>query len=184
MEQIEAIVKGIMGLIILIVAGIVLCSCTTSSDDSHTYSAPTSFTVSNDAVVKVARDAIAGDSHASKMAGSPVVRCLAETECGISYTVQETAGGLGGSTAVDQQLIEPTRQIWKTLFTDLNFQAGKITVSGPVTAIGGKSETVKYYELTCDRNAASQIDWDKVDGNGLRTLCIYSPKIKGMPGMA
>jgi len=30
------------------------------------------------------------------------------------------------------------------------------------------------FTLTCDRNAASQIDWDNVDGNGIKTLCNYS----------
>jgi hypothetical protein len=72
--------------------------------------------------------------------------------------------------------------VWKALFADPAFQSGTITVSGPVTSVGGKSSTDIYYSLTCDRKAAAQIDWDKVDGNGLRTLCAYSPKIKGMPG--
>jgi hypothetical protein len=76
----------------------------------------------------------------------------------------------------------PTRQIWKTLFTDPQFESGVINLKGPVTTIGGKSETSTYYTLSCDRSAASQIDWDKVDGDGLRTLCNYVARIKGFPG--
>ncbi|MFZ0715748.1 hypothetical protein [Mycobacterium sp.] len=71
MQRIETIVKGIMTLTVLIVAGMVLYSCVTSSGDSHPYSAPTSLTVSDDAVAKVVQDAIAGDSVAAKLNGSP-----------------------------------------------------------------------------------------------------------------
>jgi len=182
MERIQAVLKGIMGLRVLVIIGIVLYACVSSSCESHTYWAPSSFTVSNDAVAKVTQDAIAGVQLATQMDGSPQVNCTGETACTIAYKVQETAGGLWGDRALDQQLIEPTRQIWKALFTDSHFQSGTITVSGPVTTVGGKSETSTYYTLTCDRSAASQIDWDKVEGKGMRMLCNYVAQTQGLPG--
>ena len=82
----------------------------------------------------------------------------------------------------DLQLVEPTRQIWKALFTDPQFQSGTIRVRGPVTTIGGKAETGVYYLLTCDRDTASHIDWNNVDGKGIRTLCDYQAQTQGLPG--
>jgi len=79
-------------------------------------------------------------------------------------------------------LVEPTRQIWKALFTDPQFQSGTIRVRGPVTTIGGKAETGVYYLLTCDRDAASHIDWNNVDGKGIRTFCDYQAQTQGLPG--
>jgi hypothetical protein len=148
------------------------------------YSAPASFTVSNDAVAKVVRDVIAGTIGATPLDGSPTVNCTGETNCTIAYTLQEPAGALVGGEvdAADFQVTLPTRQMWKTLFTDPQFQSGAITVSGPVKSIGGKFETNTYYSLACDRSAASQIDWNNVDGDGLRTLCNYVAQTKGLPG--
>jgi hypothetical protein len=182
LERIKAVLKGIMGLGVLVIAGVLLYACVSCSGDSHTYSAPTSFTVSNDAVAKLIQDTVAGAQFATNIDGSPEVNCTGETACTIAYKVQKTAGGLWGDTALDHQLIEPTRQIWKALFTDSHFQSGTITVSGPVTTVGGKSETSTYYTLACDRSAASQIDWDKVEGKGMRMLCNYVAQTQGLPG--
>jgi hypothetical protein len=57
-----------------------------------------------------------------------------------------------------------------------------VVVSGSVAAVGGTSSIEVYFTLTRDRSAAAQIDWDKVNGNGLRTLCTYSLELKGLPG--
>jgi hypothetical protein len=163
-------VSAIIGIIAWVVIG-------TWWSASHAYKAPASFTVSNDAVAQVVHDAIAGDLHAKPMSGSPTVNCTRETTCDIAYTVQ------GSPSDPDSQLIEPTRQMWKGLFTDPQFQSGTITVSGPVTTIGGKTETSTYYTLTCDRDAASQINWDNVDGKGIRTLCAYQARTLGLLGL-
>jgi hypothetical protein len=183
-RQIQAILKAVMGLGMLVAVGILLYACVSSSGGSHPYAAPTSFTVSNDAVAQVVHDAIAGDSTATKMDGSPVVNCTGETTCTIAYRVQEPAGALWGSKddAADMQLVMPTRQMWKALFADPQFQSGTVSVSGPVTTIGGKSKTDVFYTLSCDRDAASQIDWNNVDGKGLRTLCNYQAQVQGLPG--
>lgn len=141
------------------------------------YSAPQSFSVSEDAVAKVVHDALAGDSLAAQLKGSPVVSCDGETTCTIAYTVRKSAG-----LDSDTDLLYPTRQVWKALFTDPQFQRGTMNISGPVTTDGGKSETALLLNLTCDRNAASQIDWDKVDGDGFRTLCGFQAHSAGLPG--
>src|SRR6516165_4954570 len=132
-------------------AGVAACHALLKSveESSRPYSAPASFTVSNDAVAQVVRDAIAGYSGATPMDGSPVVNCTAETTCTISYTLKESAGSLWGSSddAADRQVLLPTRQIWKAMFTDAQFQSGTINVSGPVTTIGGKSKTDLLFTL-------------------------------------
>jgi|SRR5271166_4304211 len=167
-------------------AGVAACHAflKSSAESSRPYSAPASFTVSNEAVAQVVHDAIAGSSGATPMDGSPVVNCTGETNCTISYTLKVSAGALWGSSddAADRQLLLPTRQMWKAMFTDAQFQSGTISVSGPVTTIGGKSKTDLLFTLSCDRDAASQIDWNNVEGKGLRALCDYHAYVKGLPG--
>ena len=67
-------------------------------------------------------------------------------------------GTFDNTGALDMQLIEPSRQMWKALLNDPQVQSGTITVKGPVTTVGGKNETGSYYTLTGDRDAASQIN--------------------------
>ena len=177
MEQIRAILKGRMALAMLVTVGILLYACVSTSGDSHTYA------VSNDAVAQVVHDAIAGDHDATPLNGSPVADCTGERNCTIAYTVQQPMAGLWYNERVaDLQLVEPTRQIWKALFADPQFQSGTIRVRGPVTTIGGKAESGTYYLLTCDRDAASHIDWNSVDGKGIRILCDYQAQTQGLPG--
>ena len=179
MEHIRAIPKRIMAAM-LVTVGILLYACVSPSGGSHTYA------VSNDAVSRVVHDAIAGDHSATPLNGSPVVDCTGERNCTIAYTVQRPLGGPWDKEdkegVADLQLVEPTRQIWKALFTDPQFQSGTIRVRGPITTIGGKAETGAYYLLTCDRDAASHIDWNNVDGKGIRTLCDYQAQTRGLPG--
>ena len=177
MEQIRAILKGRIALAMLATVGILLYDCVSTSADSHTYA------VSNAAVAQVVHDAIAGEHAATPLNGSPVVDCTGERNCTIAYTVQQPMGGLWDKEGVaDLQLVEPTRQIWKALFTDPHFQSGTIRVRGPVTTIGGKADSGTYYLLTCDRDAASHIDWNNVDGKGIRILCDYQAQAQGLPG--
>ena len=177
MEQIRAIINGRMALAMLVTVGILLYACVSTSGDSHTYA------VRNDAVAQVVHDAIAGDHDATPLNGSPVADCTRARNCTIAYTVQQPMGGLWDNERVaDLQLVEPTRQIWKALFTDPHFQSGTIRVRGPVTTIGGKADSGTYYLLTCDRDAASHIDWNNVDGKGIRILCDYQAQAQGLPG--
>jgi hypothetical protein len=163
--------------------GIAVTALTVAVGCSSTppYSAPQSFTVSNDAIVRVVHDVMDGESI--ELDGSPMVNCSGRTTCTISYTIKLEKGWLASALVdPDRQVIEPTRQIWKALFTDPQFQSGTITLSGPVKTTGGKTETGTYYTLKCDRGAASKIDWDNVDGKGVRTLCDYDAQAPGLPG--
>jgi hypothetical protein len=147
---------------------------------SSGYTAPTVFTVTNDAVAKMVEQVIAADTEARQLDGPVSAHCDKTKTCHIAYTIGEPLGGTSGLD--DVEMIEPTRQIWKTLFADPEFQSGTIVVSGSVASVGGTSSIEVFFTLTCDRVAAAQIDWDKVNGNGLRTLCTYSPELKGLPG--
>jgi hypothetical protein len=151
-----------------------LSGCTPS------YTAPTAFAVTNDSVTKVVEQAIAADKEATQLDGPASAHCNTAKTCQIAYTIEEP---LGETSGMDGIMIQPTRQIWKTLFADPQFTSGTITVSGPVVSVGGTSSTGVYFTLTCDRHAEAQINWDRVDGNGLRTFCVYSPELKDLPGI-
>jgi hypothetical protein len=169
----ESVVKKVFTFLSVVAAAFsVAAGCSTTPP----YHAPQSLTVSDGAVAKVVRDALAGDSKAAQLSGSPTVSCNGETTCTIAYTVQKSAG-----VDSDTDLLYPTRQIWKALFGDPQFERGAMNISGPVTSVGGKSETAPLLSVTCDRNASSQIDWDKVDGNGFRALCYYQAHSAGLP---
>ncbi len=150
---------------------------------SPRYSAPAEFTVSTDAVAQLVRDAVAADRWAAQLEGSPNVNCTGRTSCTIGYTVQEAIGAIFHKEhAADEQLVVPTAQMWKAMFTDAQFQNGTITIQGPVSTAAGKTELATYFSLACDRAVASKINWDTVDGHDIRTQCDYKPQTKGLPG--
>jgi DNA-binding beta-propeller fold protein YncE len=152
-------------------AVIVASGCSTTPD----YSAPASFTVSNDAVAHVVQQALTRTTYATHEDGTPTVDCSHQTRCTIAYTVQEPVGFLN-----EVELILPTRQIWKAMFTDPQFQNGTITVSGPVKTTRGKEtkETSVLFTLSCDRGAASKIDWNNAAASDLTTLCNYTRQVE------
>jgi hypothetical protein len=141
------------------------------------YVAPATFTVSNQSVTVAIEEVLALNSMV-RIDGKPNVDCAGEIRCKIAYTIQQSAGG--SSNFEDNELIRPTRQIWKTLFADPKFQSGTITVSGPQTSNG--TATQPYYRLSCDRQRTAHTDWSDIDGWGLRQRCEYSPLVGGMPG--
>jgi hypothetical protein len=97
------------------------------------YSAPESFTVGNSEVAQVVQEAVGGNRFATQIEGSPIVTCTGRTTCTISYTVQEPSGTVfHKESAADDQLFQPTAQMWKALFADPKFQSGTVTVRGPV----------------------------------------------------
>lgn len=157
----------------LVVGHVVGCS------HPYLYTAPATFIVSNDSVTKAIEDVMTYNSMVL-MEGKPTVDCSGETHCAIAYTVQQSLGG--STTWEDNELIRPTRQIWKTLFADPRFQSGTITVSGPAISDGLKSPKQPYYSLTCDRQHTAQVDWRDIDGWGIRHTCDYAPLANGMPG--
>jgi hypothetical protein len=168
---------GKVSLSLAVLAMLVGCSSTPR------YSAPQSFTVGNAAVVQLIQEAIGADRFAAPMEGAAIVNCNGRKTCTISYTVRETSDTIfHKEVAADDQLFLPTAQIWKGLFTDPQFQSGTITVKGPVSAVQGNSGTATYFTLTCDRAAASKINWESVDGHELRHQCAYKPEAQGLPG--
>lgn len=174
-HAIQGLVVGVVAL-----AGVVVIAThhdSTPSSSPPKFTPPAVFAATNDSLIQTVQAAITSDSTATKLDGVPGATCTDEIRCNITYTVQEPV-----DSDYDLELVLPTRQIWKTLFTDPRFQGGTITVDGPTTSIGGKKSTSDLYSLTCDRRAAQQIDWDNVDGDGLRQLCGYWPQVKGMPG--
>lgn len=143
-----------------------------------TYSAPATFTVSNASVTKAIEDVMTYNAMV-KLTGTPTVTCAGEAHCNIAYATQQSLGG--SSNWEDNELIRPTRQIWKTLFADPQFLSGTITVSGPATT-GETGPGQPYYSLTCDRKRTAEVDWKDIDGWGLRHTCDYSALVNGMPG--
>jgi hypothetical protein len=170
---------GAVGKVSLSLAGI---ACVIGCSSPPQYSAPESFTVGNAAVGQLVGEAIGHDRFAAPVEGSPIVNCNGRQTCIISYTVRETTGTIfHKEVAADDQLFLPTAQMWKGLFTDPQFQSGTITVRGPVSPGQDDSETGIYFTLTCDRAAASKINWDSVDGHELRHQCAYRPETRGLP---
>jgi hypothetical protein len=147
------------------IVAVAACSSTTYP----TYSAPSFFVVSDDAVKDVVTQALAAGEYAARLDGAPTALCEGRINCQIAYTVKPTLGD--GYSDVGLNILDPTRQIWKALFNDPVFQQGTIAVQGPHTTAGGKTEMHTLATLTCDRGAASQIDWDKVEDKGLKQLC-------------
>jgi hypothetical protein len=146
------------------------------------YSAPESFTVSDNAVTQLVREAVGGDQWAAPIEGSPIVKCTGRTNCTISYTVRETSGTIfHKEVAADMQLFMPTVQMWKALFIDPQFQSGTITVAGPISTAQSNDETATYFSLSCNRADAAKLNWDTVDGHELRGQCDYQPKTQGLP---
>jgi hypothetical protein len=146
------------------------------------YSAPQSFTVGGAAVVQLVQEAIGRDRFAAPIEGTPIANCNGRQTCTISYTVRETTGTIfHKEVAADEQLFLPTAQVWKGLFNDPQFQSGTITVEGPLNPSESDSKTGVYFTITCDRAAASNINWDSMDGHELRHRCAYQPKTRGLP---
>ena len=133
------------------------------------YSAPSSFTVSNAAVSAVVTQAVNHTASSPGLNGSPIVDCSGESSCYITYTVKKRAG-----INNDIELLG-TRQIWKALFEDSKFQIATLEVDAPVTsALAAAGLRNLLFTLVCQRSAASQIDWSKVDVKGLKTRCRYA----------
>ncbi len=156
--------RGIAG---LIVGALLLAGC----GDSEGFKAPASFTASDESVSKAVTEAINGGTSPG-LAKPPTVNCSAG-ECSINYVIKEPTG-----ISFDDELMQPTRQIWKALFEDPSTKAAKITVEGPVTSVGGQKSTGTIYWLECTREDASQINWDEVEADGMKKLCNYHKEVE------
>jgi hypothetical protein len=138
------------------------------------YKAPASFTV-NDASVTEAVEGAINNGSGPHLASKPTVACDLEggKECTIRYTTKEPVG-----ISFDDEMIQPTRQIWKAMFDDPAFQSGQITVEGPTESQGGIKSTSPIYVLTCDRANDKEIAWDTVEASGIKSICAYHKDVK------
>jgi hypothetical protein len=152
----------------LVAAGAVV----TLAGCSEGFKAPSSFTASERSVSALVTEAIDKETTSPGLAKPPTVNC-SSSECTISYVVKEPTG-----ISFDDELIQPTRQIWKALFEDSNIQDAKITVEGPVVSVGGQKSIGELYSLSCTREDANQINWDGVEADGLKKICEYNKAVK------
>jgi hypothetical protein len=169
--------SGCLGIVVLIViiGGVAAAVSGGGGGGGGSGKAPSNFTVSDSAVVSLTKNVIDNAGSSPGLQGTPQADCRGERHCRITYTVKQPTG-----ISTDLELIQPTAQIWKGLFEDPNFQSGTIEAEGPLTSVGGVSSNGPLFTVSCDRNAAAQINWDAVDGNGLRTLCQYTKLVKGL----
>jgi hypothetical protein len=173
----------------LIACGTLMAGCA-STEAQNGSAAPVlagPFKATNANVASTVTKAINSAGSSPGLASPPQVKCIHEgasesmsghtgINCNIVYTVKEPAG-----INADLELIVPTAGFWKVLFSDPIFQGAYVEVKGPTTNTGGQSNIGTMFSLACDRNAASHIDWDRVEGSGLRKLCTYVPSVSGLP---
>lgn len=65
------------------------------------------------------------------------------------------------------------KDVWKAIFADRRIREGTLLMTGDVVSVGGKESVEPILKVSCDRQAADQIDWDNVDLDGIKTLCNY-----------
>jgi hypothetical protein len=178
---------AIFGAVVLIAFAVIYLTGSHDGGSSETTSEPVAappttatasetrpFAVTEQNVSTAVQDALA--NAITPIEGAPTVSCEPTGDwCQIDYTVKRPLG-----MSADLELLAPTRGIWKKLFSDPRFDNGTMVVSGPTTTVGGKSEESILFTLSCDRRAAAQIDWNVVDGKGIRTLCKYIPAVNGI----
>ncbi len=99
------------------------------------------------------------------------LRPKGKTDCTIQYVADTPA------FSPEEELLRAQRPIWKALFSDPRFRRGRIMVYGPTTDAGGKEDVSQVMLVVCDREAHRQIDWDNVDGDGIKAICEYTPRV-------
>jgi hypothetical protein len=156
----------------LAVASAMMALGLTGCSGSEGFKAPASFTANEQSVSTLVTEAINKEGTSPGLAKPPTVSC-SSSECTISYVVKEPTG-----ISFDDELMQPTRQIWKALFEDSNIQSTKITVEGPVVSVGGQKSTGDLYSLSCTREDANQINWESVEADGLKKICEYNKAVK------
>ena len=98
-----------------------------------------------------------------------------------------SASCVSGSCTVDynadtyvvsiDETITALNPIWAQLFSDSSFLSATITAWGELTSVGGKKSQGALFHLTCNRQAANQIDWTNVDAKGIKALCTWVPLV-------
>lgn len=102
------------------------------------------------------------DSTSNGEAACPKLRT-----CSVTYEVELL--GL----FQDREMVMLQQQVWEAVFADRRVREGTILMSGEVESVGGKLSVEPILKVRCDRSAADQIDWDRVDLEGIEILCDY-----------
>lgn len=147
------------------------------SGEPGTSDGATEFTRATDAQVTRLIEGELGDepdSGGKRVRDAYCVRDLppkGATDCTIQYVADMAV------SSPEEELLRAQRPIWKTLFSDPRFRRGRIMVYGPTTDAGGKEDVSQVMLVVCDRKAHRQIDWDNVDGDGIKAICEYTPRV-------
>ena len=158
----------LLGFVIIVALIALISSAAGGSSKTPTFNG------SNASAEAVTKSVVNGDEDSPGLAKPPRARCGGPA-CTIMYTIKEPTG-----ISTSLELIDPTRGVFKALFKDPSIHEVVVEVIGPTTSIGGKSSNSQLFSLSCNRQAANQIDWDNVGADGLKTLCVYQPVAKGL----
>jgi hypothetical protein len=78
----------------------------------------------------------------------------------------------------ERETLEDARPLFKRLFRLKTLESATLEIYGKTTSVGGKEGVSQIAEFTCTRRAHNEIDWDRVDEDGLKALCAWVPLVK------
>lgn len=161
---------AITGLMLGIILAVIISAATSSG-----HSAPSGpFNGSSTKLVAATTAAINNADASPGLAKPPHAGCFRTNSvsgliCVVTYTIKEPAGiNFGDET------ILPSTGVFKYAFSDPSVSGVTVMVSGPATSIGGQTSTSKLFDLTCNQQSNSQIDWSNVSVSGLKQLCDFT----------
>lgn len=169
---------GCLTFIVGVVVLIVLVAAISSGGSGH--KAPSGHFNGNDAkLVAATTAAVDNDAESPGLSRRPTAECSMGAGrigliCEVSYTIKEPVG-----ISFGDEVVLPSRGVFRYAFTDPRVGKVSVTVSGPTTSVGGKSGTSELFTLWCSRSAARQISWSNVSYSGLKQLCRFTPYVNG-----
>lgn len=101
------------------------------------------------------------------LAKAPRVSC-ANHRCTISYEVGEPP-----TRSFDEELVLPTRRIFKAMFDNKLFRRATILVRGPTVSLDNRKRLVDFFRMTCTRADSDAIDWNTVTHTVMESRCDY-----------
>jgi hypothetical protein len=113
------------------------------------------------------------------LSGSKIVNLPGPGECSIATTMTQTP--VFGS---EREEFPWTWGIFKLLFPVARDPSGRpvgsifISVTGPVTTVGGKNKQDVIFNARCTRAANRQINWDGIGVDGFKQLCRVNEFVK------
>jgi hypothetical protein len=155
----------LVGLVVIIAIVVVISSGGGSKSSTPNHVGP--YVASGATIPAIVEEAISEEDGATGLNGTPHGGCPQHI-CEIAYTVKEPVGISQGL-----ELVQPTRAVFKRVFTDRSVKTVEISVSGPTESVGGKQGTSVLFRLTCSREDGAQIDWSRVTAKGMETICDF-----------